>query len=280
MVILEKPFDRQIFDDDIIKITHKMMAKFVKKISALIGNLLVFLGQKAHRLLATRASQLLARDIALCTLDLLFHMTEIARIFNHCARRQRSKLLQAHVNPNGFPCGRDERRHEFFDREDHKPPVHLLGNRAGFDLPFQGAGQAHTARANLGQGERIAFELVARLRITETSVASLALEAREPRFAVLLCDAPEKGLECLIETLQHVLRDLRVYLCHIRTQLTNLGEFPALCGKADRCPGLSIGITALLQRRVIEFTTRDQRAFKGLYDPGRWFEFLYLYALT
>src|SRR5262249_25015867 len=122
------------------------------------------------------------------------------------------------------------------------PAIGFPRNCDGLGRPRNRAMKANADPANLGEAEDtpIQYGPTAILRIGETVVAALALQARiAGRFAIL--DATEERLERLVQAPKHVLQDLRVDLGVFRASGFQVGQFRRLIVVGERDAALLPG---------------------------------------
>jgi hypothetical protein len=102
MMVLDHPFDIQIFEFDDTIFLGKFVCLFEMMISTLPSHVLMPLGQQANGFLSSPAPSFAARNSSLRCLQFALCLTMILRIRNLIVIRQMGKSLEAHINPNRY----------------------------------------------------------------------------------------------------------------------------------------------------------------------------------
>ena len=148
--------------------------------------------------------------------------------------------------------------------ETDEPFIPTSQNGTGFNFPHDGPVNLGFDRPNLGEGDAIAQDFPARLRIGE-GVVSVALETREAGFLYARLDAPEKSLERTVNPNRDVLQNLRVDGQKLRMDLLPLRKFFDLVVVGRRLTMYLVVMFSAIQKAVVDLPTSLKR---GLHPRG------------
>lgn len=249
----------QLLNRNMVVFVHERAGGFVGKVLSCSLNLEMRFCQQLARLAAAIASLHTAGKTALCLFQRAFGGSIGAGIGDLHPIRQGCNGLQPHIDPHGLPSRREWRWSDVA-RDTCVPAVSVANDGARFGCALKGAIVVEPERADLGEDEPPALQLgpVAPLWGGEAVIPSPALEARVswllPRF-----HAPKEGLKRSIDTMQHVLKHLRMDALQIRRLNLQRGQAGTLAGKANRVAALLIGGCALTQRVVGEMAAGFHR---------------------
>ena len=251
--------DLQVFEIDGIELAHQGKSSLMVEVLALPAHLLVLPGQELHSLPASFAAFFAAGDPAVRFLQFPLGLTIVTGIVGDLALGSDEEHFQADVYASLLAGWQQWVRGHIGARETAVPPVGFLGERDRLDRAFKGAAPSEGNAPDLGQDKAPVLKCgtVATLLIGETRVAVGALEAGIPWLRSCLHTAKER-LEGAIQARQYVLQDLGVDVVVLRPHGLNGGQFSALMGAGDAHPTFLPGVTAFLERSVVEFPAATQ----------------------
>src|SRR5262249_27119272 len=102
VMISHQAFDMQVFNGNLIKFFDELIGRFVEKITAQIGDPLMFLCQSASGFVAVFAAAFLFADLPLGKPQFLFCLAVVAGILYHFTGGERREVLKTNINAYGF----------------------------------------------------------------------------------------------------------------------------------------------------------------------------------
>jgi hypothetical protein len=276
MMVLDHPFDIQIFEFDDTIFLGKFVCLFEMMISTLPSHVLMPLGQQANGFLSSPAPSFAARNSSLRCLQFALCLTMILRIRNLIVIRQMGKSLEAHINPN--PDIRSKNNNFLFnllDREYYVPTIGFAFDRTSFDDPVDRSRQKDFDATDLRQMQffRLLIELKSALFVGERVVSRTRTKARKTRD-LTFSDAAKEMLKGQINAPQGFLDDLRMNSCEARVFLFDLWQLLFLIAFRNGDAGHPISVSTLLKRGVIKFAKRTQPRFEDCDNLSGWLQFV------
>jgi hypothetical protein len=252
--------DGEVFQRDPIIPVHQIVRQLVQVVFALIPNPLVLPLQHHDRLASVLPTLRSSRNPTLADAQLPLGVAIEPGMGDLFPITGGNQACQAHINPYVFVGRRQRRRRIDHTRKAGEPLSGLLADAEGLDLAFQRTMPAHRDPPNARQLEPPAGErkAVAVLLKAERAPAGTALESRVTgRFARL--EPPEKGLEGLLQSVDHELQDVAMDV--FRPGVGGLALLhPAQLGVfANRFAPLLVGRLALSKTVVVEEAAGLQR---------------------
>ena len=245
-------FDVEVFNGDQPEAIHQHASRFVMKIPALIPNMQVGALQSVHGLASPVTAALPPSDLALCSPQPSLTIFEVAGILNAGAVGERCKGFQPNVNAYGFRA-LGQRQGIDFDAEADVPTpgFALQGDR--FDRTLE---RAMPFDFEIADTLTVQLAIVADLAAVVVGGEGVGVETgvgfkpRVPSFLTRL-HAAEERFEGLIDPPKDILTGRKI--CQAQTAIgTNRPELVGLIVIVQRDSALFVGITALLQSRVIQ----------------------------
>jgi amphi-Trp domain-containing protein len=259
VVVLDHVGHLQVFKIDDLVVAHQLERRFMLEVAPLPVDLLVLLGQELHGLAAAFAPLLATGDTALRLFQLSLAAAGVPGILDTLTLSGDEKHLQPNVDTR-FPAGwRQELRGYFSTREGRVPAVGFMDNGDRLDRAFEGTTPPDSEAANLGEHQIAVIEggTVAELLVGEAGAAAASLKAGIARLLTRLYPTEER-LEGTVEACEHLLQHLRMDIVVLWSHLFDGGQFGALVGTRDALAAFLPGITALLERGVIEFSAAPE----------------------
>src|SRR3990172_2846509 len=159
MVVFYHPFDIQVFNRNVVKLSNDIQRGFVVKVCTLPLYLLVFLSQNLYRFSSAVTSLVRSSgDSSLSSLHFLLRHSVVARIFNLLTGRKGGEGFKSDINTDRLTGLWNEAGLILFHGEDDIPPIRFSYDRTGFNRPLDLSTQAHSTRADLTQMELVAFQ--------------------------------------------------------------------------------------------------------------------------
>jgi hypothetical protein len=264
MMVLDHPFDIQIFEFDDTIFLGKFGCLFEMMISTLPSHVLMPPGQQANGFLSSPAPSFAARNSSLRRPQFALCLTMILRIRNSIVIRQMGKCLETHINPNRDIRSKNNNfLFNLLDREYCVPAIGFAFDRTSFDDPDDRSRQKDFDAADLRQMQvfRLLIEPKSALFVGERVVSGTGTKARETRD-LTFSDSAKEMLKRQINAPQGFLDDLRMNSCEARVFQFDLRQLLLLIAFRNGDAGHPISVSALLKRGVIKFAKRDQPRFE------------------
>ena len=201
--------------------------------------------------------------LSLCLRQSLFVRAKESRIINLLACRECAERRQANIYPDASFTGR-ERLNLYFNREARIPLARgRARDRQSFNFAFNRAMQFDFDISNFRQAQFAASDGEAGLGIGETVVSLTRAKAREASLTCALFYTAKERLKGFVKASQYILQHLAVNLIQFWAYLFDFGKLVSLLNIADRFTLKLVGIPALLQACVIEFSAKPERGVQA-----------------
>ena len=252
-MMLDHPANVQIFNRDVVKLSDHLQADFVQEVESLPFNSQMLLCQKVRRFTSVLTASFLSADTTLRGLQPSFSLTQMLRVGNGHARRERGEALNANVNADTRARLRNIAAKVTFDAEANVPTVNLLFERHGLNRALNRTRETHATTADFRERQLVAFKLPARLRKGERMIAVKVSETWIACFFTFF-DPSEKGVKAFLYALQSILQDLTVDRGNIGTRFFDFRQLVGLGLVVERDARYTVSGSPLLQRGVVQLT--------------------------
>jgi len=268
VMILHQALEVEVFKREVVKRSNQTQTCLVEEVQTLPFDLQVLLGKQLHSLAPILPATLFARDIPLCRLQFSLCFSQMSRVLNRLTSRKPGKGFNPDIHTNGFTGARNEPALVFFHGENDKPAISLALDRADLDPSLYRARKMHAATADFAQVQLPVLQPESALRIGERVVARASTETRIARLLTFL-DAAKEIVKGKLQSLERVLKHLRVNSGQVRALTFDLWQLIGLLKIADGLARYTVGIAALLKGSVVEFATQNKRRLKLTLDSRR-----------
>jgi hypothetical protein len=275
MVVLHHVGNLQVFVVYRIVALHQGARGFMLMIEPLPSHLQMLLGKQIHTLAASVAALLATGDTPLGTLERFLGLPVVAWVLDVSPISQRQEGFQPDIDACLFPRQGQGLYWHLGTRETDIPAIRFFGDRDGFGCAFQGARPTHGKMSTFGEQQPISYQTgtIPPLRIGERPVAVPSLEAWIPGLLACL-DPTKEGFEGPINTQYDILQHLGVERRAVFSKLAYLWQLGLLLIIPNRYVPHLPGISAFLQRGIVEFSAETKRGFKLRGLRGRWAQFV------
>lgn len=251
MMILDHPANVQRFNRDVVKLSDELQADFVQEVEPLPLNSQMLLCQKVRCFTAVLTASFPSADATLRDLQPSFSLTQMLRVGDSHARRERGEALKANVQTDTRARLRNIAAKVTFDAEANVPTVNLLFERHGLNRALYGTRETHATTADFRERQLVAFKFPSRLRKGERMIAIFVPETWIACFFTFF-DPSEKGVKAFLYALQSILQDLTVDGGDIGTRFFDVRQLVGLGLVVERDAGRLVSIAPLLQRGVVQ----------------------------
>lgn len=208
-VVLEHPVNIQVLKRNDAKLVDQPPTEFVGKISAAVGDALVYLGDHAPPPGSFGRSLLGFAQLPLGFRQNLLILAEETRIRDMLARTEGGERVKPYVNTNGLWFIGQRLGFNFTSEAGVPVASSSTANGERLDLALDRTVENNLHAANLGQGEAVVFQLEAELGVGEAVIPRGRPEARIPwRLASL--DATKEVLKGKVNAVANLLQHLGV----------------------------------------------------------------------
>jgi hypothetical protein len=240
----------------------------VQKVGTLVTNVPVDMCDGSLCSLPAMATTLAARQSLLLRSESGKRLAKVARIVDLLARRQGSETGKAKIYTyRGIVLGTG--RITNLTTKAYIPVVTISPDGNGLDSSRYSSVQPDLESADLRQSKLITTEPPALLRIGETVIPIPTLKARVSRRLASFHTTKEP-LEGFINTVYHVLQGLGIDLYVFGTYLLHRRKLLLLIVAAQVYARHTIGISTLLQSRIVQLAAAVERPLKALRLAPRW----------
>jgi hypothetical protein len=260
--ISDHALDVQIFQDNSIIANDQGMGDLVEQVLALIGDVLVLSLQGRDSLPAVASAQLSSGDPPLQHPQFLLFAAIAARVFDHLPVAGGQEMLDAYIDPHGFPGGWKGLLFHFTGKTGIPLP-RLPADPDRLDLAFQQPvpAQPDPPDPREPRPSAIHLEAVPVFLQPKAIEAVPSLESVMPwRFPGL--DPPEEGAEGLVQILHHHLQQVAVEPARIFVLPAILLHLPQLLVFPHASVFLLPGLLALGQAGVVPPPAGLERFFE------------------
>lgn len=263
-------FEVQIFDRYQAIVRNNPLTDFVMKVASLIANMRVSALQELNSFAATMTAFLSSGYFALCLSESCLRFFEVARILYLKTFRERGKRRQSHIYADRCRADRQSNRIAF-NRETGKPVSRFTLDSERFDFAFYGTMQLDFDFADFRQTQLRALNRKTKLRISETVIARARTKARKTclRFAL---HTSKEGFEGLVNSLQGVLKDLRIDAVKLWAGLLDFNKLCRLRSKVDALVTAAPGVAAFLYGCIVQLATRAKGLLKNQHLSFAWIQ--------
>src|SRR6266446_1364100 len=267
---------RHVFNLQVLKhqraiLLDQFARGFVQEITASVAHLAKHPRQGFLGSVTATGAFLAPVNRAMSFLDLRFCTTIVARVGNLGAIGKHGKGFDSQVDSHDFLTGVEG--HGWIKLvlrdDDGIPLVAFSFDGTRLDLALYLPMHFDLDMTNLGETQAIPDDLIAALGIGEGVIAITSLEAGIARsFTVVY--TTEEGRKGFVEPFEHILLHLRVNVLVLFPKLLDIWQLLGLHLIEDRDPRHVIGISPLLQRRIVQLFAATQGPFQGSnLLPGR-----------
>ena len=208
-VVLEHPVNIQVLKRNDAKLVDQPPTEFVGKISAAVGDALVYLGDHAPPPGSFGRSLLGFAQLPLGFRQSLLILAEETRIRDMLARTEGGERVKPYVNTNGLWFIGQRLGFNFTSEAGVPVASSSTANGERLDLALDRTVENNLHIANLGQAQAAVFQLEAELRVGEAIVATGRPKTRIP-WCLTGLHAAEERLERKVNTFLSVLQNLGV----------------------------------------------------------------------
>jgi hypothetical protein len=251
----------QILDrDETVFVSHGTR-HFVKEVPTLIASVVVEPSQKKYCLAAAGRSFLPSRNAPLQSTQFTLCGAKVTRIINCRPITQRRESSQTNINTD---CVRTkgQRLRIAIDYEQREPLTRFSLDRESFYHPNQPAMQFDFNVTDLRQPDLVSVNYMAELPERQTVVSGNGPESRIARI-VGSFHSTEECFESKIDSLQSVLKDVRVYCRYVLANLFNLCNLKRLIVVGDRLTLKSPRVAAFLKCGIVKLAAESQLGVQG-----------------
>jgi hypothetical protein len=267
--------DLKIFKDECAIGVDQAARGFMQEVLATVSCLAVQPGQLALGSVSSVTATCATREFLVSLFDLLFGGAIDAGVVDDDAIGEDCVPLEAEVDTDLLAGWmKSHRRIEWvLDTETGVPVVAIPFDRAGFDRSHNGTMHDHLDMAYFGERELARFllvllqglghpdDIIALLRKREAVIPARGFVARIARNLAVF-DAAKEVLHRFVETVKHLLQDLRIDLLVFGPLLFDIGQLVGLHLVGDGDPTHAVGFASLFERRIIYLFTSAQDPFQ------------------
>src|SRR6266487_486233 len=227
--------DGEILEDDYAIGIDQFPCLLVVKVSALVAHLTIATRYPLFGTCAPMTPQFASGQFLLHLCQFLNCSTSVAWVFDLLPIGESGEAQQAQVDTDLFSTGMIDqfRRGSQLGDEDGVPLVSLTLDRASFDYALHLTMEFDPDVPNFGEGQFLANDLIAALRISEAIVTITTLKSRISWYLAFL-HSLKKGFEGFVHAIQDILKHLAMDVLVLFTDLFELRQLILLHSIVDR----------------------------------------------